>query len=138
MSNIFAGGKFYVSLQVPECTKVKATIRTHGGEVTTREADAHHLLFDPDKAQNAPNGALDYKIISDSVKEGGFQQQDRYRLQSIGSRPVGSTKPVKQTRAKFTAEEDLIIWNLAKDYESGLIAPGKAEMWRNLERQVSD
>ena len=138
MTNIFAGGKFYVSLQVPECNKVKATIRDHGGEVTTKEADAHYLLFDPDKAHKAPNGALNYRIILDSVKEKCFQNQDRYRLQNIGPRPVGSIRPIKTRRAKFTAEEDITIWTLANDYEAGKIAPGKAEMWKNLERQVND
>jgi len=134
--NLFAGGKFYVSLQVRECNRLKALIRDGGGEITTREGDAHYLLFDPDQPHKAPEGALDYKIISDSIEHGVFQGKDSYRLESVDPRPVGSLKPARTTRARFTEEEDLAIWNMVKKLESGQIAPSKAEMWKNLERQV--
>lgn len=131
---IFAGGKFFISLQLPNYSLLKRLVRDRSGEVVMREADANWLIFDPDKPHKAPNGAISYKIILDSIDEGRFQDPKNYTIQGITSRPAGSTRPAKSTRNPFTAADDRMIYQRVQEYYSDKTDAGKMEMWKKMQR----
>lgn len=83
------------------------------------ENQADMLIADHVKRKGAvpPPGSYSWQWIQYSVKNGFLQPQDDYRIEEAPARAAGAAAATKSTRAKFTKEDDDILFNFVLDKE---------------------
>ena len=138
-NQLFLGLKFWVSQRCPTRSEFIKTIEHLGGEIVPLEKQADKLIVDHLRKEN-PEGSISYQWIEHSFKKGELQPPKDY-LQGpspSASRVVSRGKPAKLSRTLFSAEDDKVLWNWVQRSErSGRGASGN-EIYKELERQVSD
>ncbi|PTB42881.1 hypothetical protein M441DRAFT_162711 [Trichoderma asperellum CBS 433.97] len=108
--NIFGGMKFWVSRWVPLRDWVIQNIQNNSGIVVPLEKDADMLIADHAR-KDAPLGSYSWKYITESVKAGIVQVEDKYLI----GPPPGQPRPVlagsraRKSRIPFTELDDAIL-----------------------------
>ncbi|GFP53724.1 hypothetical protein TASIC1_0003010200 [Trichoderma asperellum] len=108
--NIFGGMKFWVSRWVPLRDWVIQNIQNNSGIVVPLEKDADMLIADHAR-KDAPLGSYSWKYITESVKAGIVQVEDKYLI----GPPPGQPRPVlagsraRKSRTPFTELDDAIL-----------------------------
>ncbi|KAK1244839.1 hypothetical protein MKX08_004468 [Trichoderma sp. CBMAI-0020] len=108
--NIFQGMKFWVSRLVPSRDWIIDQIQTNSGTVVVQEKDADMLIADHAR-KDVPLGSYSWKYITESVKAGFVQVEDKY----LNGPPPGQPRPIlagsraKKTRTPFSEQDDAIL-----------------------------
>lgn len=85
-----------------------------------------------------PTGAISWKYIEESVKNGALANIEEYRAGPATHtiREVGSGQPTKNWRTPFTAEDDRILMEwVTKAERKGALIKGN-EIYKQLEEKV--
>ncbi|EHK48238.1 hypothetical protein TRIATDRAFT_81783 [Trichoderma atroviride IMI 206040] len=129
--NIFQGMKFWVSRLVPSRDWIIDQIQTNSGTVVVQEKDADMLIADHAR-KDVPLGSYSWKYITESVKAGFVQVEDKY----LNGPPPGQPRPIlagsraKKTRTPFSEQDDAI---LAKHVLQKAIDTAGNKMYMELE-----
>ncbi|PON25648.1 hypothetical protein TGAM01_v205533 [Trichoderma gamsii] len=108
--NIFQGMKFWVSRLVPSRDWIIDQIQTNSGTVVVQEKDADMLIADHAR-KDVPLGSYSWKYITESVKAGFVQVEDKY----LNGPPPGQPRTIlagsraKKTRTPFSEQDDAIL-----------------------------
>ncbi|CEO60709.1 hypothetical protein PMG11_05285 [Penicillium brasilianum] len=135
MSNIFGGGRFFLSRAIPQRTQLKETIEKHGGSVVLLEKDADIILVDHlRKTQTIPPNALSYRYVEKSVRQGKLEDPASHRVGPAAPRPMGASNiPIKSTRRSYTLEDDRIVFDWLYPWEQARGAPTHGNnIYKNL------
>lgn len=83
------------------------------------ENQADMLIADHVKRNGAvpPPGSYSWQWIQYSVKNGFLQPQDDYRIEEAPARAARAAAATRSTRAKFTKEDDDILFNFVLEKE---------------------
>lgn len=125
----------YHGLSPIRCAGANAA-QENDGRVVAREIDADILLCDP--AKEPIPGSYSYRLIVNAIEEGSLDTQEDYLCPSIPT-SLSTTKSApktKQTRNKFTQEEDrlLIRW-VNKQASKGMPISGN-EIYKDFVTKV--
>jgi hypothetical protein len=134
---LFAGKNFWVAQRVPSRAHYLDLIRSNGGVVVLLEKRADYLIADHLR-RDSPPGSVSFTFIDKSIKNGAIADPEAHLAgPPVGSvREVGSiSRPTKQGRAEYTAEEDRILYKWVRDHErQGGSASGNV-IYKQLEVQ---
>ncbi|KAG8532712.1 uncharacterized protein KY384_002589 [Bacidia gigantensis] len=135
--SLFEGIKFWLSQKVPQRSRFIEEIQSNGGSVVPLEKQADVKIVDHARKEQIP-GTHSYTFIETSIRKGTLEDLADH---AVGSRPgtvrsVGSVvQPAKATRRKFTAAEDLILWDWVNtNPQKGGGTEGN-EIYKQLERK---
>ncbi|KAK4458138.1 Rap1 Myb domain-containing protein [Cladorrhinum samala] len=107
---IFGGIKFWLSFKVPSRSTFADKLKNNGAKLVQLEKFADVLIGDELRPETAPPNALSYKFIDACIAEGELVDAEEFRLaKGLIVRPVGSTKPTKGVRTRFTPADDQIL-----------------------------
>lgn len=100
--------------------------QANGGREVKLEKLADVIIADHAR-KDAPANSVSWKYIAESVKSGQLADIAEYRIGGPAGparSTVGTSAPVKQTRTKFTDEEDraLVEWVRAQPYSRGNVS----------------
>ncbi|KAM0478467.1 hypothetical protein ACHAPX_005055 [Trichoderma viride] len=129
--NIFQGMKFWISRLVPSRDWIIDQIQTNSGTVVVQEKDADMLIADHAR-KDVPLGSYSWKYITESVKAGFAQVEDKY----LNGPPPGQPRSIlagsraKKTRTPFSEQDDAI---LAKHVLQKAIDTAGNKMYMELE-----
>ncbi|KAF3068295.1 hypothetical protein GL218_08326 [Daldinia childiae] len=135
-NGLFSGMRFWVGHRVPQRLHFVQMIQNNGGQVVPLEKNADYLIADHAKKNACPPGSYSFKWIDESCRAGVLKEPENYLCMPSkqseptkqgGPRPSGSAAPLKTTRTKFTAEDDLILrrW-VASNERKGELVLGNA------------
>ncbi|KAI1653300.1 TRF2-interacting telomeric protein/Rap1 C terminal domain-containing protein [Daldinia decipiens] len=111
-NGLFSDMSFWVGHRVPQRLHFVQMIQNNGGQVVPLEKNADYLIADHVKKNACPPGSYSYKWIEESCKAGVLKEPEDYLCvptKRSEPQPSGSAAPLKTTRTKFTAEDDLIL-----------------------------
>ncbi|RHZ52705.1 hypothetical protein Glove_458g3 [Diversispora epigaea] len=79
---------FYITLEVPERTRLSELIEQHGGKVVKEPNDAQYKLVDPNKIHRSVGGSRlhSYKFVTDSIEANRLMLAKEYELILTGER----------------------------------------------------
>ncbi|KAL6902723.1 TRF2-interacting telomeric protein/Rap1 C terminal domain-containing protein [Trichoderma evansii] len=108
--NIFEGMKFWVSRWVPSRDWIIDNIQNNSGTVVPLEKDADMLIADHAR-KDVPLGSYSWKYITESVKAGIVQVEDKYLNGPPPNQPrsVLTGSRARKTRTPFTQLDDAIL-----------------------------
>ncbi|KAI5861298.1 TRF2-interacting telomeric protein/Rap1 C terminal domain-containing protein [Durotheca rogersii] len=139
-NGVFSGLKFWIGRRVPDRTTVSRAVHSNGGKVVALEKYANYRIYDHAR-KDAPPGSCSYRFITDSVAAGALKDPQDYLCVRVssgtrsGQSEPGSSAPQKQTRTKFTTEDDLILYRWVK----GMVGAGKRaggmEIYKDLAKK---
>ncbi|RDW85485.1 hypothetical protein BP5796_03810 [Coleophoma crateriformis] len=108
--SLFRGLKFFIGQRVPLREHWVTSVKANGGEVVKLEKQADYLIADPLRPKQAIAGSLSYTFLENSLKSGELVDPDQHviAVAEESKRPVGagSSIPKRNTRTKFTKEDD--------------------------------
>ncbi|CAI6332202.1 unnamed protein product [Periconia digitata] len=133
---IFAGKSFWVAQRVISRNYYVDLIKSNGGTVIQLEKKADYIIADHCR-RDCPPGSISYTFIERSIKAGEIQDPNHHLAgPALGTTAVASSsRSVPGKRAKYTAEEDRILYKWVRDCESqGGLASGN-EIYKQLEAQ---
>ncbi|KAF2641092.1 hypothetical protein P280DRAFT_399214 [Massarina eburnea CBS 473.64] len=136
-SQLFAGKSFWLAQRVPTRLHLLKDIENNGGKVVSLEKKADYRIADHCRRDCLP-GTISYTFIEKSIKNGAMEDPENHRA----GPPEGTTReagardmPKKGGRAKYTADEDRILYKWVRD----CMAEGKPEsgneIYKTLEKQ---
>ncbi|KAM0464029.1 hypothetical protein ACHAO4_000755 [Trichoderma viride] len=102
--------KFWISRLVPSRDWIIDQIQTNSGTVVVQEKDADMLIADHAR-KDVPLGSYSWKYITESVKAGFVQVEDKY----LNGPPPGQPRSIlagsraKKTRTPFSEHDDAIL-----------------------------
>ena len=106
---IFDSLKFFVVQQVPDRKKLLQQIADHGGTIKPLEKHADIVLAKSGHSSSANHVYTKYEYVLDCIEQDQLLDRADYKADAatgITRRPGGPVTGLKNTRTKFTAEED--------------------------------
>ncbi|RDW75340.1 hypothetical protein BP6252_06482 [Coleophoma cylindrospora] len=134
--SLFRGLKFFIGQRVPLREHWVTSVKANGGEVVKLEKQADYLIADPLRPKQAIAGSLSYTFLENSLKSGELVDPDQHVIDVAeeSKRPVGAgnSVPKRNTRTKFTKEDDdfLTKW-VIKAERKGMPTRGN-ELYQDL------
>ncbi|OIW25271.1 hypothetical protein CONLIGDRAFT_86917 [Coniochaeta ligniaria NRRL 30616] len=126
---LFEGVRFWVHDNVPMRERWLENVTDHGGIVTRDINTADVRIADDIKraGKSAPENAVSWKFIEQSVKNGVLEDVETHRITGLVRNPAAASRPLKGKRVPFTSADDQILanWLAKKELEGHYLSGNK-------------
>lgn len=136
---LFAGKTFFVIQRCPFRDHILGLIQSNGGTVVKLEKQATYLIADHTRRRFSPPGSTSFKFVEDSVEQGALLDSANYPAGPAQDTPreAGSmSRPPRGGRAKYTFEEDQLVYNWVRDHEATGGRSSGNKLYQELEKKV--
>lgn len=133
---LFSGMKMWFSRAVPGRDWLIQNAELHGAEIVALEKQAHILLVDHKRPNQAP-GTTSFQFVEKSIRNGKMEDIDDYAVTvpTRVARAVASTTVAPRGgRAPYTEAEDQFLWNVVRPYMDKGGAWKGNEIYKQVER----